>query len=243
LAPVAEQYGLTKQDVQNRIEFQLRGRRIELVSPQPSTTTETPTTEQTEEPNDVLMQMASAESNESFEQGVRDYLQQSEPVSSSGILDVTVTAVADETVGFAAYSVHVQFLQPVQLLRPDPRRSLAATWAVGKVGYISLKEFSNVAEQAGEIIDAFIDDYLEANPDKAPRVRTRETRTPPNWVVTGIVRSQDRAIAVIGTHVVREGETIDGVTIVRIHDDSVEFEKAGQRWTQKINEPPSEQWR
>ncbi|UCC96592.1 MAG: hypothetical protein JSW66_12190 [Phycisphaerales bacterium] len=238
LAPVVEQYGLTKQDVQARIESQLRGRRIEVLTAQSST----PAAEQAEEPNEALMRTAGIESDEGFEQGVREYLQQSEPVSSLGILDVTVTAVTDEAAGFAAYSFHVQFLQPVQLLRPDPRRSLAATWAIGKVGYVSLKDFSSVAEQAGEIIDAFIDDYLEANPNRGIRTRARETRTPPNGVVTGIVRSQDSSTAVVGTQVVREGETIDGVTIVRIHDDRVEFEKAGRRWTQEINEPPSEQW-
>ena len=245
LAPTAEKYGLTKKDLQAGIESQLRRRRIEVISQQPAKAApaeNAQTSEQTEEPNEALMQMASAESDESFKQGVKEYLQQSEPASSSGILDVTVSAVVDEAAGFAAYSVHVQFLQPVQLLRPDPRRSLGATWAVGKVGYVSLKEFSSVAEQAGEIVDAFIDDYFAANPDKAPRA-VRETRTPPRGLVTGIVRSQDSSTAVVGTHVVREGDTIDGVTIVKIHDDKVEFEKQGERWTQTLNQPPGEHWK
>ncbi|HUV62708.1 MAG TPA: hypothetical protein VMW24_02360, partial [Sedimentisphaerales bacterium] len=125
---------------------------------------------------------------------------------------------------------------------PDPARSLAATWAVGKVGTVSLKDFPSIGDQASEIVDAFIDDYFEANPDKAPRA-VRETRMPPKGVVTGIVRSQDSSTAVVGTYVVREGDTIDGVTIVRIHDDKVEFEKEGQRWTQTLNQPPGEQWR
>ncbi len=245
LAPVAEKHGLAKKDLRAGIESQLRRRRIKVISPQPAKAAPAENAqdaEQDEEPNEALMQMASAESDESFKQGVKEYLQQSEPVSSSGILDITVSAVVDETAGFAAYSVHVQFLQPVQLLRPDPRRSLGATWAVGKVGYVSLKDFSSVAEQAGDIVDAFIDDYFAANPNKAPRA-VRETRTPPKGLVTGIVRSRDSSTAVIGTQVVREGDTIDGVTIVRIHDDKVEFEKQGQRWTQKLNEPPGKQWR
>jgi len=245
LSPVVEKHGLAKQDLQAGIESQLRGRRIKVISPQPAKAApgeNAQGVEQAEEPNEALMQLAGAESDESFKQGVKEYLQQSEPKSSSGILDVTVSAVVDEAAGFAAYSVHVQFLQPVQLLRPDPRRSLGATWAVGKVGYVSLKEFSSVAEQAGEIVDAFIDDYFAANPDKAPRA-VRETRTPPRGLVTGIVRSQDSSTAVVGTHVVREGDTIDGVTIVKIHDDKVEFEKAGQRWTQTLNQPPSPQWK
>ena len=245
LPPVAEEHGLVKKDLRASIESQLREHRIKVISPPPvkaapAEADQEP--EQLEEPNETLMQLANAESDESFRQNVKDYLQQSEPVSSSGILDVTVSAVADETAGFAAYSVHVQFLQPVQLLRPDPARALAATWAVGKVGYVSLKEFSSIGGQAREIVDAFIDDYFEANPDKAPRA-LRETRTPPKGMVTGIVRSKDSSTAVIGTQVVREGESIDGVTIIKIYDDTVEFEKAGQRWTQKLNQPPGEQWK
>jgi hypothetical protein len=245
LAPVLENYGLAKKDLQSGIESQLRGRRIDVISPQPAKSAPAEaaqTPEQVEEPNEALMQLAGAESDESFKQGVKEYLQQSEPASSSGILDVTVSAVVDEAAGFAAYSVHVQFLQPVQLLRPNPRRSLGATWAVGKVGYVSLKEFAGVGDQAGEIVDAFIEDYFEANPDKAPRA-VRETRTPPKGVVTGIVRSRDFSTAVVGTHVVREGDTIDGVTIVKIHDDHVEFEKQGHRWTQTLNQPPGKQWK
>ncbi|MEK7993699.1 MAG: hypothetical protein AAB403_07835, partial [Planctomycetota bacterium] len=239
-------YGLVKQDLQAGIESQLRRRRIGVISPQPVKTAPAENAqdaEQAEESANPLMQMVSAESEESFKQGVKEYLQQSELVSSSGILDVTLSAVVDEAAGFAAYSVHVQFLQPVQLLRPDTRRSLAATWAVGKVGYVSLKEFSSVGEQAGEIVDAFIDDYFGANPDKAPRAAARETRTPPKGVVTGIVRSRDSSTAVIGTQVVREGDTIDGVTIVKIHDDKVEFEKEGQRWAQTLNQLPAEHWK
>jgi len=245
LAPVVEKYGLAKKDLRAGIESQLRRRRIELMSPQPAKTASAENAqnaEQGEEPNEALMQLVNVESEERFKQDVNDYLQQREPKSSSGILDVTVIAVVDESAGFAAYSVHVQFLQPVQLLRPDPARSLAATWAVGKVGTVSLKEFPSIGDQASEIVDAFIDDYFEANPDKAPRA-VRETRMPPKGVVTGIVRSQDSSTAVVGTYVVREGDTIDGVTIVRIHDDKVEFEKEGQRWTQTLNQPPGEQWR
>ena len=246
LAPEVEKYGLSQQDLRVGIEAQLRRHRIEVIFPNPARAAEAQDArvpQQAEEPNDALMPMLKAETEESFKQGVKDYLRRSEPVSASGMLDVTVSAVVDEVAGFAAYSVHVQFLQPVKLLRPEPARSLAATWAVGKVGTVLLKDLPSVAEQAGEIVDAFIEDYFAANLDKAPRTAVRETRTPPTGVVTGIVRSRDFSTAVIGTDIVREGDTIDGVTIVKIHDDKVEFEKAGQRWTQKINEPPAAQWR
>lgn len=45
---------------------------------------------------------------------------------------------------------------------------------------------------------------------------------------------------------VREGDIIDGVTVVKIYKDRVVFEKEGTettiRWTQKIGEAPKAHW-
>jgi hypothetical protein len=53
-------------------------------------------------------------------------------------------------------------------------------------------------------------------------------------LVRGIVSSGDSFTALIGTQAVREGDSIDGVTIVKIYRDRVEFEKNGKRWTQGL---------
>ncbi len=53
-------------------------------------------------------------------------------------------------------------------------------------------------------------------------------------IVRGIVLSEDGATAVIGTKIVREGDEIDGVVIVKINQDSVDFEKDGEKWTQEV---------
>jgi len=52
--------------------------------------------------------------------------------------------------------------------------------------------------------------------------------------VGGIIWSDDRPLAIIGGEVVAEGEEISGATVVKIEKDSVEFEKDGKRWTQKV---------
>jgi len=52
--------------------------------------------------------------------------------------------------------------------------------------------------------------------------------------VKGIVYSQDRPSAVIGSEIVREGDRILDVTVIKINKDSVEFEKGGKKWTQKV---------
>jgi len=54
--------------------------------------------------------------------------------------------------------------------------------------------------------------------------------------VKDIVYSADKPSAFIGSKIVYVGDTVDGATIVRIERDSVEFEKNGKRWVQKIHE-------
>jgi len=51
--------------------------------------------------------------------------------------------------------------------------------------------------------------------------------------VRGIVYSNDPS-AVIGTRIVRTGDEISGAKVIKINQDSVEFEMNGERWTQKV---------
>ncbi len=54
-------------------------------------------------------------------------------------------------------------------------------------------------------------------------------------LVTGICRSIDKPLAVINNKmVVHEGDTIDGVTIVRIYEEKVEFIKNGKNYVKEI---------
>lgn len=53
-------------------------------------------------------------------------------------------------------------------------------------------------------------------------------------VVRGIVWSEDNPAAIVGTAVVYQGQTVNGATVVRIKQASVEFEKDGKRWTQSV---------
>ena len=241
LPAVVEEYGLRKQDLQTDIEQQLRGRRITIIKETQANSPQAENIEQAQEPNEALMQTANAESDESFLKDVKAYLQQRQPRSAAAILDVSINAVAEEAAGFASYSIHVQFVQTVVLLRPEPRRSLAATWQTATVGYVSLAEFKGLGGRVRDAVEEFISDYIEANPGKGLRAAAPRAKVPPKGMVTGIVRSGESATAVVGMQIVREGDTLDGVTVIKIHDDKVEFEKAGQRWTQTLNQPPGPQ--
>jgi hypothetical protein len=198
---------------------------------------------QAQEYERALIQRVSEESDERFLRYVREYLQHGQQHSSATILAINVNAVVDEEMGYASYSIHIQLMQGVLLLGQSPRRSLATTWQIGRVGYISPSEFEQIREHVRDTIDEFINEYLAANPDRGSPVSLPKTRIPPRGLVTGIARSQDSSSAVIGTQIVREGQSIHGVKVIKIHKDRVEFEKNGRRWTQGLNEAPGPQWR
>ncbi|MCE5185496.1 MAG: hypothetical protein LLF76_05165 [Planctomycetaceae bacterium] len=52
--------------------------------------------------------------------------------------------------------------------------------------------------------------------------------------VKGIVFSQTKPTALINNEIVKEGQVINGVTIVKIDRNQVEFESNGNRWTQSV---------
>jgi len=54
---------------------------------------------------------------------------------------------------------------------------------------------------------------------------------------------QDVYGTVVDTRLLREGDKIDGATVVKIYEDRVEFEKDGKRWTQKEGDTPDPAWR
>ena len=78
-------------------------------------------------------------------------------------------------------------------------------------------------------------DPMQLGPVATAQTETEtETRTFVKLIVKGIVYTEDNPSAVIGSQIVHEGEEIQGVTIVKISKDSVEFEMDGKRWTQKV---------
>jgi len=52
--------------------------------------------------------------------------------------------------------------------------------------------------------------------------------------LTGILYAEGNQSAVVDGKIVHEGDTINGAKVIKIHRDKVEFERAGERWTQQI---------
>ena len=55
-------------------------------------------------------------------------------------------------------------------------------------------------------------------------------------IVRGIVHSQDKPRAIIGTELVQEGDVVQGATILRINRRTVEFEQNGRTWIQEVQD-------
>ena len=61
-------------------------------------------------------------------------------------------------------------------------------------------------------------------------------------VITGIIYAEEKSSATINGKVVHEAETIDGVKVVKIYRDKVEFEENKNRWTQRVRQQPNHAW-
>jgi hypothetical protein len=61
-------------------------------------------------------------------------------------------------------------------------------------------------------------------------------------VVKGVICVTEGSTVLIDEHIVKEGETIYGVTVVKIDRDAVEFSKYGKTWRQRVLEKPDPAW-
>ncbi len=65
---------------------------------------------------------------------------------------------------------------------------------------------------------------------------------PTYGVVTGIVYSDEQPLALVDGQVVREGQTVHGVRVVKILRRTVEFEKGDTKWEQRVRQTADSRW-
>ena len=71
----------------------------------------------------------------------------------------------------------------------------------------------------------------------------RKNTVTKHGVVAGTLWSADSSSALINNEIVREGDIVDGVKVVKIDKGMVEFEKNGERWTQRVLAKPNRAWK
>jgi len=129
----------------------------------------------------------------------------------------------------------------------------AAAIALSLVAYLHFKQgYSRTTVIASAIVivlafTLFFPAYLPASAGRcaadANAVDGQKTEIYADGLVTGILFSDDRPAAVVGSQVLYEGDIKQGVTIVKITKDKVHFEKNGRLWTQQVQEIPPRHWK
>ncbi len=61
-------------------------------------------------------------------------------------------------------------------------------------------------------------------------------------VVKGVLYVEEDSSVLIDDRIVKEGEIIYGVKVVKIDKNEVEFSKTGKTWKQRVKEKPNPAW-
>jgi len=125
---------------------------------------------------------------------------------------------------------------------------VAAFWKVlggGTGGTTEIKEIkpsnaivasaSTIDWQIPEVYPATLRDPMQFKAPPPPDTNDTQTVTKTQEIeIKGILYSKENPSAIIGTEIVYEGDTVSGATVIKINENSVEFEMNGKKWTQKV---------
>jgi len=107
----------------------------------------------------------------------------------------------------------------------------------GKTTEIKEIKPSNAIAASAGMIDWQIPEAFPTtlrDPMQFGKVPTDTQTDTDNIEIKGILYSEENPSAIIGTEIIHEGGTVSGATVVKINKDSVEFERDGKKWTQKV---------
>ena len=132
-----------------------------------------------------------------------------------------------------AIAVCILCILVIKLVTADVDRTKAA---ILKQAFTIRPNSADVSDKARENPTNFNELHSVPLPNKEKIYdNTTKSESETFGLVTGICYSRDKASAVINNKtIVYEGDTIDGVTIVKIYKDKVEFTKNGKNWALKI---------
>ncbi|MEJ2647891.1 MAG: hypothetical protein P8016_05725 [Sedimentisphaerales bacterium] len=117
-------------------------------------------------------------------------------------------------------------------------------------GYLA-EALSRIAIRKSQIIDDM--EWQTARLDRIRKYETtkglenlikmRLTKPVETYGVVGGIIYSDKPVAFVDNTVLHPGESIHGVKVLTINKDSVEFERSGSTWTQKVGAKMEEKWK
>ncbi|MCJ7779078.1 MAG: hypothetical protein MUP16_12290 [Sedimentisphaerales bacterium] len=108
-----------------------------------------------------------------------------------------------------------------------PSRKITGPGTSGPVKAAAAVSDSKVDWQAPELYPTALRDPMQFSSVSAEG-------GPGGLIVKGIVYSEDNPATVIGSQIVHQGDKVLDITIVKINENSVEFEANGKKWTQQV---------
>ena len=69
-----------------------------------------------------------------------------------------------------------------------------------------------------------------------------QPETPKRGIVNAIIYYNGKFTAMVDNKIVHEGDRIEGIEILKIHADKIQFKKNRSRWTQKLGETQESFW-
>jgi hypothetical protein len=85
-----------------------------------------------------------------------------------------------------------------------------------------------------ELYPTTLRDPMQFKAAVIPTTNDPDKTTTEEIIIKGILFSEDDPSVIIGIDILHEGDKVSGATIVKINQNSVEFEKNGKKWTQKV---------
>ena len=93
--------------------------------------------------------------------------------------------------------------------------------------------------------DASSESNIPVSQEPPAAGRITEQIEPADIALPGLILAiaySDKPAVLIGKDLLSEGDSIQGIKVIKINRETVEFEKNGHRWTQQAGETPASYW-
>ena len=133
-------------------------------------------------------------------------------------------------------------LTAVQKFDLAPRLLAIAEDRFAAEEYSTLRGYDSAELQLEKERNEALNIRLTQYSEQLQNVELNPMQVKPAGLISGILYSADKPAAIVGAKIVYQQDKLGDVRVVKINVGTVEFDKNGHTWTQKIGEAPSAMW-